>query len=338
MKKISIALATYNGARYLREQLDSILRQSVPFSELVISDDASTDDTWRIITEYAAKDARINAYRNETNIGFIANFEKALSHCTGDYIALSDQDDIWLPEHIEVLLNHIGDKILAVGDAEVICADGYRTGKRLSYLEHLDCIPESDVSTAYTIFFYRGCMQGASMLFKRALLSKGLPIPGNGIYHDVWLSALACFAGGMRYISEVVTLYRRHDKAVTGAKKRRNRLRTIIGHILLNRTLRDRNILVQELRTRLRDVLNDEQTAFLNQAEKYYARRNTLLGRIRNFFFEIRYYKMIYSCNGLFGTAPKPTQLRGGVNWLINNELRGFLSEEWVINLNSSAA
>lgn len=304
MKKISIALATYNGVHYLREQLDSILRQSVPFSELVISDDASTDDTWHIITEYAAKDARIKAYCNETNIGFIANFEKTLSHCTGDYIALSDQDDIWLPEHIEVLLNHLGDKILAVGDAEVICADGCRTGKRLSYLENLDYIPESDVSKAYTIFFYRGCMQGCSMLFKRELLSKGLPMPDNGIYHDVWLSALACFAGGIRYISEVVTLYRRHDKAVTGNRRRHMRIRSFISHFLLGKSLVDRWILVPTIRERLRDDLNKEQRAFLNQAEKYYARRNTLLGRIRNATFEIRHYKMIYSCNGLFGIVP----------------------------------
>ena len=333
---ISIVLATYNGSHYLQEQLDSILQQSVPFSELVISDDASTDDTWRMITEYAAKDSRIKAYRNETNIGFVKNFEQALIHCTGDYIALSDQDDIWLPEHIETLLSHIGDKILAVGDAEVISADGCRTGKRLSYLENLDYIPESDMLKAYIIFFYRGCMQGASMLFKRELLSKGLPFPHNGIYHDVWLSALACFVGGIRYIPEVVTLYRRHDMAVTGAKKRHSRLRTLIGHVLLNRALRDRVILVSELRFRLQDVLNDKSTTFLNHAERYYARRNTLFGRIRNFFFEIRYYKMIYSSNGLFGITPKPTQWGG--EWLINNKLYRFFSEELVINLNFSAA
>jgi len=292
---ISIAMATYNGARYIRKQLDSILLQTIPFDEIIVCDDASTDGTWDIITEYVSKDTRIKAYRNEQNIGFVANFENVLRRCSGDYIALSDQDDVWKPEHLEILQSEIGDKILAVGDAEIMCANGQRTGQRLSYLENLDYIPEDDLSKAYTIFFYRGCVQGASMLLSKKLLSKALPIPDNGIYHDVWLSALACFYGGIQRINDIITLYRRHDKAVTGNRRRHTKIRTLIGHVLLNRALQDRWILVPTIRERLGKELNKEQRDFLNEAEKYYLRRRTFLGRIRNFFFDLKHYKLIYA-------------------------------------------
>lgn len=140
--RISIAMATYNGGRYLREQIDSILDQTIPFHELIISDDASTDGTWDILTEYAARDPRIKACRNERNIGFVANFEKALRHCSGDYVALSDQDDVWTADHLEALLHKIEGKNLAVGDAEIMDADGLRTGILLSHAENWDYIPK----------------------------------------------------------------------------------------------------------------------------------------------------------------------------------------------------
>ena len=90
---ISIAMATYNGAKYLREQIDSILAQTIQDFELVVCDDCSSDDTWDILKQYSDADKRIKVFRNESNMGFKRNFEKAMSLCGGDYIALSDQDD-----------------------------------------------------------------------------------------------------------------------------------------------------------------------------------------------------------------------------------------------------
>ena len=100
---ISIALASYNGSKYIREQLDSILEQTYQDFELIICDDCSTDNTWQILQEYAQKDSRIKVFENERNLGFKKNFEKAISLCNGKYIALSDQDDIWIDNHLEVL-------------------------------------------------------------------------------------------------------------------------------------------------------------------------------------------------------------------------------------------
>ena len=106
--KVSIALATYNGEKYLREQLDSILSQSIQDFELVACDDCSTDSTLKILNEYAEKDFRVKVFTNEKNLGFKKNFEKAIFLCSGDYIALSDQDDIWTENHLQVLLENIG--------------------------------------------------------------------------------------------------------------------------------------------------------------------------------------------------------------------------------------
>lgn len=301
-------MATYNGGRYLREQIDSILDQTIPFHELIISDDASTDGTWDILTEYAARDPRIKACRNERNIGFVANFEKALRHCSGDYIALSDQDDVWTADHLEALLHKIEGKNLAVGDAEIMDTDGLRTGVLLSHAENWDYIPKNDLLKAYTIFFYRGCAQGASMLFKKEFLAKALPVPNNGIYHDVWLNAFACFYGGMQRVGDVITLYRRHDKAVTGAKVNRARILSIIIPILSGRALSTRWILVPAIRERLDGMLSQEQCSFLNEAEKYYSRRRTLFGRIRNLPFELKHYQTIYSSYSFADAFPWPSK------------------------------
>ena len=93
---ISIAMTSYNGEKYIREQLDSILTQTYGNFELIICDDRSKDSTVEIIKDYCIKDSRIKLYVNEKNLGFKKNFEKAISLCKGEYIALSDQDDIYV--------------------------------------------------------------------------------------------------------------------------------------------------------------------------------------------------------------------------------------------------
>lgn len=294
MGTISIAMATYNGESYLREQIDSILNQTVQFDEFVICDDSSTDGTWEIITDYCNRDSRIKTYKNSHNIGFLRNFERALRLCTGRYIALSDQDDIWLPNHLEVLLNGIGDKAISVGDAEIINEAGIRTGKLLSYCTNMDYIPNEDIGKAYHIFFYACHYYGMAMLINKRILNKALPIPSCFKYHDMWLACLACFSGGIQYVDTPVTLYRRLDSSISGPKKRTSKIRTIVGHLLFNRALNDRPLFVKEIRDRLGNSLDEEGKIFLDIASLYYSRRSALTGRIKNFIFEMKHYKLIY--------------------------------------------
>ena len=103
--KISVAMCTYNGARFLSAQLDSILRQSIPVFEIIIVDDRSSDNTLDILKKYAHDYDNIRYYVNEHNLGFVNNFSSAISKTSGDYVALADQDDVWTDDHLEILLN-----------------------------------------------------------------------------------------------------------------------------------------------------------------------------------------------------------------------------------------
>ena len=153
--KISIALATYNGTRYLREQLDSFVAQSRPPDELVITDDNSTDDTISIIKSFASQAPfEIRYSVNEKNIGYTANFERAIQQCTGDLIFLSDQDDIWLPEkiaRIEAEFEQNPAALLIMCDALLVYADGSQNP--IYQPESNDCIGAHRSSICYRVLY-----------------------------------------------------------------------------------------------------------------------------------------------------------------------------------------
>lgn len=293
MINISIAMATYNGYNYIKEQLDSILNQTIPASEIVVCDDCSTDDTWSILSEYAKRYDCFKIIRNETNIGFLRNFEKAISLCSGDYIALCDQDDVWLPNHLQILYEGIGNKMCVVGDAELIDFKGNKIGRTLNYSVNLDYIPENDLQKAYFILFYKNPYHGCLMMFKRDFFKKALPLPMGITVHDIWFSILACFYGGIQPVERVVSLYRRHSKTITDNKVRKTKIRTLISHLLFDRSSYH-SLLVANIKERI-DELDKEQMDLLNQADLYFKRKKTFFGRIKNLFFDLKYYRLIFS-------------------------------------------
>ncbi len=287
-------MATYNGGRFIREQLDSILNQTEQDFELIVCDDCSTDDTNSIVSEYSRKDGRIKCFRNETNLGFKRNFEKAISLCTADYIALSDQDDVWLPDHLEQLRSNIGEKAICCGDANIVDSKGRQTGMTLSYLQNVDWPVEEDLQKAYRIFFLMTPCQGASTMIRREFFDVALPIPEPVLYHDAWFTGLACFHGGIEYIKRPITDYRQHSNNVSMKKKNRiSRFRVFAGHVRRRRVLVDRAVFVDEIRKRVA-CLTEEQRRFLDEAEKYYRRRKTIFGRLANTLFELRNLHLIY--------------------------------------------
>lgn len=220
-----MALAAYNGEEFIREQIDSILSQTVQDFELVAVDDCSSDSTWSVLQEFARKDKRIRAYKNQENLGFKKNFEKALSLCQGDYVALCDQDDIWLPNHLEALYARLGQKSLVCGNSELINKDGSSMGRTLFEEQRFSYLGGSYLP----MLVLRGCKgQGASMLLRGTFAKKAMPVP-QGVYaHDHWLAAAACVDGGMEYFDQVVTKYRLHGKNET-TQKRAEFLRTLLG-------------------------------------------------------------------------------------------------------------
>ena len=212
---ISIAMATYNGELFIREQLDSILTQTFCDWELIVCDDGSSDQTLSILQEYANSDSRIKIYQNEVNLGFKQNFEKAIGLCIGEYIALCDQDDIWYPNHLEILYNQIGNYSLSIGNSDIVDVNNKYLNKRMSDTDGIYFIPKDTRKLLFREFFNSNPFQGASMLLKADFAKKCLPIPTEINYHDTWISTCACLADGLIYTYDSITRYRQHNKNVT---------------------------------------------------------------------------------------------------------------------------
>lgn len=290
---ISIAMATYNGEKYLKQQIDSILNQSIQDFELVVCDDCSKDNTWSILEEYAQQDDRIRIFKNETNLGVKHNFEKAISLTKGEFIAFSDQDDIWMLNHLELLLKAIGNKSMACGNAEMIYENGTPMNMTLQYQDGFDYIPEDDLKKALTVILFRNPFQGASMLIRRELSEKAGNVPDGVGFHDEWLASYACFFGGINYITTPVLKYRRLEKSVTGLKNiRRSKIHAWRYHHIYPDRIHIINAIIKRL-----ENPTDRQTELLRRLKKIYLRNNSYRGKVLNGIYKLRHYKDIYSCN-----------------------------------------
>ena len=205
---ISIALCTYNGAQFLEEQVKSILSQTHKNIELIILDDCSTDDTFQISENLAVHYPQIKSFRNTQNLGFNKNFEKAINLTTGEYIAISDQDDIWLPNKLEILLANIKDKWLVFSNSELIDDEGKDLGKQ---------ILKSDFTLkgkSFKSFLFYNSVTGHTSMFNRSFLKHFTPIPARG-YYDWWLGFVATYHNQAVCVNQCLTLHRMHQKSVT---------------------------------------------------------------------------------------------------------------------------
>jgi glycosyltransferase involved in cell wall biosynthesis len=199
----SIALATFNGAAYLAQQLESFGRQGRLPGELVVSDDASTDDTVSILEAFAAgAPFPVRIHRNPSNVGFAQNFSHALSLCTGDLVFLSDQDDCWFPTKIETI------ESLAKGDehTQVFINDAELTDDRLNPagVTKLGQIRSTRMSDDAFV-------QGSCVAVRREFLRLILPVPPAPWTHDAWIAGFARALGTARIVPEVLQYYRMHS-------------------------------------------------------------------------------------------------------------------------------
>lgn len=205
---VSIALCTYNGESFIEEQLNSILRQRYQHLEIIICDDASTDGTRSLLLRYAGVDERIKLLFNEQNLGPSKSFEKAIANCSGNYIAYADQDDIWKPEKVERMVQHISDHLLLYHDSELITEDGRPMNTKLSDLRNF-------YSGNDTLgFVFSNCVWGHATLFHRTLLHHLLPMPKD-IPHDIWTAFVATCVGGIQSLNDSLVYYRQHERTVT---------------------------------------------------------------------------------------------------------------------------
>jgi glycosyltransferase involved in cell wall biosynthesis len=211
---VSVVMSTYNGAGYIEEQLDSILHQTYTNLQIIINDDASTDNTFEILKSYAAKDARIFLCQQERNAGYNISFSHACSKATGKFIAISDQDDIWELNKIEEQVKKINEK---PNNVLVHCISARFEDKTKP---HLRSIKKMKFFRGNNIkkFYLANYVLGHAMLFRRCLLDVALPFPPNVCY-DWWLAACACTVGNIEFMDEILVWHRIHQSNATGAAK-----------------------------------------------------------------------------------------------------------------------
>ncbi len=207
---ISIVLATYNGAKFLRTQLDSVLQQDYPNLEIIVTDDNSSDDTLAIIESYQSKHPFIQIIKSRTNQGYIKNFEQGCKLAKGKYVALCDQDDQWHPQKISKLYAAIGDAALVYANS-ILCNENLEP-IGVTIADRVTC--KNFSSPLEQAIFCR--IYGHAMLIRNEFLQRIFPFP-TIIPHDWWIAYTATVNGGIRYIPGQLAWYRQHSNNVFGA-------------------------------------------------------------------------------------------------------------------------
>ena len=213
--RISVAMCTYNGERYVGEQLESILHQVVPVHEVVVSDDGSTDATLVIVQNFAKRAPfPVRLVRNEKRLGSTKNFEHAISLCLGNLIALADQDDVWFPQKTKTVSQLFGaDPSLGAvfGNARLINANSMPIGKTLWQNYAFSSRAQAEVETGRfaDVLIKRPVVTGATLIFRAELRAHILPIPEPWI-HDAWIAWMVALHSRVACVSQPLMAYRVH--------------------------------------------------------------------------------------------------------------------------------
>lgn len=291
--KISIAMATYNGEKYLKEQLESIYAQTYKNIEVIVTDDCSSDKTVEILGQYS-KSHGLKYVVGEQNIGFVKNFEKAIGLCTGEYIALADQDDIWEKDKLELLLNEIGTNLLIHSDCSIIDGEGNTI--------QIDWKKELGYRIKMEELFFSNVVTGCTVLFTKDLLRTAFPFPEGIAYHDWWLAICASKEHKIVYLNRSLTRYRQHNEQHTGAivgkktsligvvvKNILNRLNNVPTNRLLDSKKQHQNLLAVQTKK-----WTKQEASCIKDAMSYLDNYVHHLWHLRTFFIGLKYHKVLY--------------------------------------------
>ena len=206
---VSIAMATYNGEKFVEQQIQSLLAQDYPNLEIVISDDCSQDRTWEILERYAALDNRIRLLPRTVNLGYVGNFIRVFSECKGELISPCDQDDIWYPNKTSRLVEEMGDATLIYCNNRFIDENNSSLGVLFS--DTVKCMVSG--SDGRNFLFYNS-ISGHAMLFRKELLNKIDDLAS--IHYIDWLIAFfAAEYGSIKYLDQVLVDWRQHAESTT---------------------------------------------------------------------------------------------------------------------------
>jgi len=272
LKTIGTVIATYNGEKYLEEQLDSIVNQSLKPDKIIVVDDCSIDGTISIIAKYKEKYPEMIIFeQNERNLGHKRTFERGISMCKTDYIALSDQDDIWEPDKTErcyCALEQNKDAKLCFHDFKLVDEEGNLFAK--SYWESASIsLPVSGAEARKRLVNLTNVVSGCAMFFSSDLKEHLLPMPDSKwSLHDWWIAVVAFFLGNPIIVKEALTRYRFHKNQVCSLAlniKRERKKRTLkevpykvkreVGRIIFRKRIAEMRL--QEEKERKRALSQD---------------------------------------------------------------------------------
>lgn len=214
--KVSVCIATYNGEKYIEEQIKSILLQLSSEDEIIVSDDNSSDNTIKILKKL--RDKRIKIYFNSRKKGYTPNFENALEKARGDIILLSDQDDIWLPQKLERFKEKLKDFDVVISDAKIV-------NEKLEIIEK-SLFKIVNIKTGLFNNLKKNRYYGCCIGFKKEILERVLPFPKwySICPHDSWIPIVAEMYYKVGLIEEPLLLYRRHNSNVSLLGKSTNNI------------------------------------------------------------------------------------------------------------------
>lgn len=268
--RISLAMCTFNGAEFLPAQLESIAQQTRPPDEIIVCDDASNDETRTVLESFAqTAGVRVSLHCFKENVGSIKNFERATALCTGDVIALSDQDDVWRADKLQLIEQSFesNPKLGVVfSDAEVVDENLNPLGQRMWEQVAFDAHRQKLVRTGRSleVLIYGWTVTGATMAFRSEFAKLAFPVPANiGMIHDGWIALTIAAVADVAFIEEPLIKYRQHERQQIGVPKRQP-VETQRGLQAFETALRRRNSTseLHEVLSALEERLTAHQQSF----------------------------------------------------------------------------
>lgn len=203
---ISVCIPTYNGEKFLKPQVDSVLSQLSQDDEIIVSDDGSSDNTIEILESY--KDRRIKIFKNSRK-GVISNIENALQNSIGEYIFLCDQDDVWVENKVSIMMK-------AMVESDLVISDCYVTDQNLNII-YESFYKQNNSKANRWLALLKNPYLGCCMAFNRKVLDKALPFPSKIPMHDIWIGNVAAFKFQVKFIPDKLIFYRRHGNNASTA-------------------------------------------------------------------------------------------------------------------------
>lgn len=270
MEKIDILLATYNGEKFVKEQIESILNQTYENFNLIISDDASTDNTLNILEEYEKKDTRIKVFKKERNEGLIDNFEFLLKNVTSDYFMFSDQDDIWKKDKIEKSINKLKEESSGLVYTDLEIVDEKLNVIYPSYWKYKQIYKKIIKYNNFEALYLNNFVTGCTILAKSKYIKDILPLPRNSkfVLHDYWTALIISAKDKISYVEEPTIQYRQHKNNRVGSSRKSDQLENFED--LRNLFIRVKIEHFEVFKENIEKIKTKESSKYTNEALKYF--------------------------------------------------------------------